>query len=189
MKNTLVCLSLLLLNAAAQAAPFTWDGGAGDNNWQSATNWSGNVAPAADGTASLVFSGETRTSAYNDFGSNTVFAGLAFANNRSPGMTAAFTLSGNPIVLGGNVTATLPTADGTITDTIALPILLNGTRTFTPYLNLILISRYLQELNVNIYPLFCIRSFGKVIDNNWQNQKYNCHYDHGIGHVPFKEGD
>lgn len=135
MKNTLVCLSLLLLNAAAQAAPFTWDGGAGDNNWQSATNWSGNVAPAADGTASLVFSGETRTSAYNDFGSNTVFAGLAFANNRSPGMTAAFTLSGNPIVLGGNVTATLPTADGTITDTIALPILLNGTRTFTPNLS------------------------------------------------------
>lgn len=135
MRIALVGLCFLLLAAAARATSFTWDGGAGDNNWRSATNWSGNAAPAADGTASLVFSGETRTSANNDFGTNTVFLSITLQNNRSTGMTAAFTLSGNPIILGGDVTATLPTVDGTINDIISLPMLLNGIRTFTPNLS------------------------------------------------------
>ncbi|HRT29593.1 MAG TPA: hypothetical protein P5527_07355, partial [Kiritimatiellia bacterium] len=41
----------------ANAAVFTWDGGGADNNWQTAANWVGDIAPDSDGTASLVFAG------------------------------------------------------------------------------------------------------------------------------------
>ena len=40
-------------------------------------------------------------------------------------------MSGNRIVLGGNIVATVPTVNGTLTDTLSLPIMLNGTRTVT----------------------------------------------------------
>jgi autotransporter-associated beta strand protein len=120
----------LLLVTCAAAATFTWDGGGADNNWQTAANWNPDGAPASDGSASLAFSGTTRTAANNNFTADTVFAGITLANDYSSGKTAAFTLSGNRIVLGGNLTGANLTVDGTITDTISLPILLNGTRTF-----------------------------------------------------------
>ena len=111
------------------AGTFVWDGGGADNNWSAAANWSTDIAPGTDGTAALSFSGATRTAAANDFAANTVFAGLSFLNDASSGKTSAFTLSGNPITLGGNVVST--TASSAITDTLSLPLLLNGMQTFT----------------------------------------------------------
>lgn len=131
--NSTIRLSLSagLFAAALQADTFTWDGGGTDNNWQTDTNWVGDAKPAADGTATLAFSGATRTTTINDFADDTVFAGISLPNDCSSGKTADFTLSGSRFTLGGNIVTTLPAVDGTITDTISADMLFNGTRTLT----------------------------------------------------------
>lgn len=123
--------SVLVLAAttAAQAATFTWDGGGTDNFWQTDANWNPDGKPATDGTATLAFSGNTRNAAANNFTENTVFAGINLMNDGTSGKTAAFTLSGTSLTLGGNITSTA--ASAAITDTISLPFLLSGTRTVT----------------------------------------------------------
>ncbi len=60
---------------AVPPVTFTWDGGGGDNNWTTAANWVGDVAPAAG--VDLVFpSGAARTSNVNDFSAGTVFRSI-----------------------------------------------------------------------------------------------------------------
>ncbi len=125
----LLTLGILLATPAAQAATFTWSGAGGDNNWYTDLNWSGGSKPASDGSAVLAFSGGTRTSAANNFTADTVFAGINLLNDSSSGKTAAFTLSGNRVTLGGNIVST--SASSAITDTLSLPMLLSNTRTFT----------------------------------------------------------
>jgi len=121
----MVCLALSL-----KAATFTWSGLGADNNWQTGGNWAG-VAPDSDGTATLTFVGKNRLTPFNNFSVDTPFAGITFDNDRTTDKIAAFTLSGAQIILRGNITTTAPNADGTITDTISLPMLLDGTRTLT----------------------------------------------------------
>lgn len=53
-------MALILGSAAARAGTFTWDGGGSDNNWLTAANWSTDLAPTNDGTATLSFAGNTR---------------------------------------------------------------------------------------------------------------------------------
>jgi autotransporter-associated beta strand protein len=134
-RKTIASLVTGILAFAARADTFTWDGGGADNFWLTAANWNPDGAPASDGTATLAFSGNTRNAAANNFVADTVFTGVSFLNDYSSGKTAAFTLSGAQVVLGGNIVTTLPTVDGTIADTISLPMLLSGTRTVTVNLN------------------------------------------------------
>ncbi|MDR2849076.1 MAG: hypothetical protein LBW77_00795, partial [Verrucomicrobiota bacterium] len=116
------------LSAACLAASFTWDGGGGDNNWQSAANWNPDGTPPADGSAALVFQGSVRTAPSNNYPQDTAFNGLSFPNAAAP----AFTLSGNRIILAGGVNTTQISADGiTVTDVIGLPILLGANATFS----------------------------------------------------------
>lgn len=118
--------------SASNAVLFTWDGTSTDNNyWLTAENWSSDIAPAIDGTASLAFSGVTRNVTTNNFAADTVFTALSFLNDYSAAKTASFTLSGNRITLGGNVATTVPTVAGTLIDLISLNLLLSGNRTFT----------------------------------------------------------
>ena len=114
---------------SAHAAVFTWNGGGADNNWQTGTNWTNTVPPATDGSASLTFSGNTHTVTTNNVAADTVFTGINLVNDNSSGKTNAFTLSGNRITLGGNISSTASSA--AIMDTMSLPVLLNGTRTAT----------------------------------------------------------
>ncbi len=114
--HNLLTLSLLLAGAAF-AADRTWDGGGGDANWTSVTNWDGNAtAPVADD--SLFFGGTVRLTNTNDLGEGTAFAGLTFNSG-----AGAFVLSGNGITLGGNVANNDADAQ-----TINLPMLLPATR-------------------------------------------------------------
>ena len=128
-------LTLLLALAfggatAADAAVFTWNGGGTDNNWQTGANWTNTIPPATDGTASLTFSGNTRLVTTNNLAvADALFTGINLVNDNSSGKTNAFTLSGNRITLGGNISSTASSA--AITDTMSLPVLLNGTRTAT----------------------------------------------------------
>ncbi len=131
MRELMIASAMLAQSAAVQAELFTWDGGGADNNWLTAGNWNTAGAPADDGTATLAFSGNMRTAAVNNFTNGTVFAGINFLNDYSSGKTAGFTLSGSRITLAGDVTTQLLTLNGTINDTIATDLTLNGFRTFT----------------------------------------------------------
>ena len=104
----------LLISHPALAAD-TWDGGGDDALWSNATNWVGDVAPTLP--ASLIFAGSTRLAPTNDLTEATV-TNLAFAAG-----AGAFTLRGNPMTLGGNVSVN---AGGSVTNdqTIDLPITL-----------------------------------------------------------------
>lgn len=89
-----------------------WDGGGADDNWQTAANWIGDVAPLPG--ASLVFAGNVRTTPVNDFPVDTAFASISFASG-----AGNFTLSGNAVTLTGGSLANA-VASGTMT--CALPL-------------------------------------------------------------------
>ena len=79
----------------------TWDGGGGDNNWTTAANWVGDVAPVAGDD--LVFTGSTRTTPYNDFTAGTTFNSISLIG--ANGASSNFSLSGNNFTLSGGTTA------------------------------------------------------------------------------------
>jgi len=111
----LPCL-VLVANASAQSV---WDGGGANDNWNTADNWAGNVAPVASGTTDLQFDGTTRLSATNNYTTNltAVFRSITF--NADAG---AFTLSGNTI--------------GTTNSAVAYAITNNSSKTQTFNINL-----------------------------------------------------
>lgn len=121
--------ALVMAASFAHTAPFTWDGGGNDDNWQTAGNWNPDGAPASDGTAALTFSGNTRPGPYNDFVAGTAFAGINFVNNGSGNMNKAFSLSGNRLTLGGNIATAV--SSPALTDTIALDLTLSANQTVT----------------------------------------------------------
>jgi len=121
------CLGMAAVSAGA--ATFTWDGGGSDGYWRTAANWSGDAAPVSDGSATLAFAGNTRPVATNDFTADTIFAGINLTNNKTNNLSS-FTLAGNRLVLGGNITTTA-SSPGTLSDIISLDLLLNAARTAT----------------------------------------------------------
>ena len=76
----------------------TWDGGsANNNNWMTAANWVGDVAPAAGDN--LIFpAGAARRSNTNNFPAGTKFSSIS--------MDGGYILGGNGIVLQAGITAT-----------------------------------------------------------------------------------
>lgn len=114
LKNILTGLALLAASAASSpAAEYTWTGGGGDDNWKTGANWGG-TAPGASQT--LIFSGTTRLTPYNDNTSGWGVYGIRF--NAGAG---AFTLSGNSIALSGGVTN-----NSTSTQTLGLNMTTGG---------------------------------------------------------------
>jgi autotransporter-associated beta strand protein len=106
-----------LASALSASAQFVWDGGAApDGNW-SANNWTG-AAPAVGFVGVFEFAGTASLNATNDLTGGTASA-ITFNSG-----SGAFTLSGNAIVLGGNITNNSATAQ-----TIRLGLALGATRT------------------------------------------------------------
>ncbi len=85
--------------------PKIWDGGGANNNLKTASNWGygggWNEAPKPHDT--LLFAGNVRLAANNDFTASTEFTALAFSNN-----AGAFILTGNPLRLGRGVSNDSP---------------------------------------------------------------------------------
>ena len=124
-----VSLAIGLVCPGVRAGTFTWDGGGANGYWQTPTNWVSDAAPDSDGSAVLAFAGNARPVNTNNFAADTVFAGINFTNNKTNSL-ASFTLAGNRIVLGGSLTTTT-SSPGTLSDTLALGLLLNAARTVT----------------------------------------------------------
>ncbi len=98
--------SLAVISAPAHAAVKTWDGGGSDDNWQTGANWNADTAPLADDQ--LVFAGNIRLNAANDFAAGTLFNGISFAPD-----AGAFNLSGNAVTITRGIGA--PANNGTVT--------------------------------------------------------------------------
>lgn len=119
-----------LLTPFVTAAVLTWDGapdGGGastDGNWSTATNWLGDVVPAATNDT-LIFSGSTNLNAVNDqVTSINVGTSITFAAS-----AGSFQLSGaNPLTLGsgGGGGITIFSQQSPNPQTVSLPINLSG---------------------------------------------------------------
>ncbi len=116
-KSLVVTLAGGVLPLLAFGADRTWNGGGADSNWGTAANWGG-TAPVADDA--LFFGGTARLTNTNDLDTGTAIAGLTFNNG-----AGAFVLTGNGIVLAGDVVNN--DAD---TQTLSLPLTLTATRAF-----------------------------------------------------------
>ncbi|MDP4995085.1 MAG: autotransporter-associated beta strand repeat-containing protein, partial [Akkermansiaceae bacterium] len=93
--------------------------------------WVGDAAPVATGTLDFSGTGIVNQPSNNDIAAATSFTGITFTNDGTVAtLDSAFTLDGNSITLGGDITTTAATT-GTLTDTIALDLVLDDTRTIT----------------------------------------------------------
>jgi len=113
---TLLCLAFTSIPSMAQV---TWNGSGPDSNWSTGLNWAGGSPPS--GGNALAFAGTTRLTNVNDLSADTSFSGITFN-----GGAGAFSLSGNRITLGGNVTNSSANRQ-----TMNFDILLSGVRTFS----------------------------------------------------------
>ena len=92
-----------------------WDGGAATGSWTTATNWVGDVAPAAGDH--LVFAGAVQLAPTNDFAADTSFASITFAAGAS-----AFTLAA-----GARITLTERITNiSSNTQTVNIAVILNA---------------------------------------------------------------
>jgi len=87
----------LAVGCFGPALAATWSGNGADALWTTGQNWQGGSAPTTPDA--LVFDGGVQTVNTNDFVANTRFDGIVFLAGSS-----GFTLAGNAIDLGGDVT-------------------------------------------------------------------------------------
>ena len=113
--------ALLTQTAGATTGNDTWLGNTGAN-WSAAANWtstSANKPPIGGDSLFFGVAGSAGGSLNNDVTASTAFNGVTF----NPG-AGAFTFSGNPINLAGNVSD-----EAVNTETINLPMAMTATRT------------------------------------------------------------
>ena len=79
------------------ASDRVWTGGGGSANWSVTGNWSGSTPPSTNDRP--VFAGVAGLATTNDFVWNVPYSGLLFSDT-----AGAFTVGGNPVVLGGDIT-------------------------------------------------------------------------------------
>ncbi len=95
MRSALCLFILLILSIAVYPATKTWDGGGADNNWQTAANWSTDVAPV--GGDDLVFPASAA-----QFATNNNLASLTFASLTIEG--GNYTIGGSTLQLTNGLT-------------------------------------------------------------------------------------
>src|SRR5438874_7364263 len=100
----------------SRAASLTWNGGGTDSNWGTVFNWSPAQAPASGDD--LTFDGFGRLANVNNLSGLTI-NGITFAST-----AGAFSLSGNQITLGGDITDNV----SVLTEANSLPMILSGSR-------------------------------------------------------------
>ncbi|MGJ8649457.1 MAG: beta strand repeat-containing protein [Opitutaceae bacterium] len=110
---------------------YTWDG-SDSITWSTGTNWVGDAAPVATGTLDFSGTAIVNQPTDNDIAAATSFNGITFTNDGSVGVSdQAFTLDGNSITLGGDITTTTTVVD-TLEDTIDLDLILDADRSIIP---------------------------------------------------------
>jgi autotransporter-associated beta strand protein len=116
MNKILVLCFIFLFSINAFSAVKTWDGGGADTNWNTAANWVGDVAPAANDD--LVFPVNAA-----QFTTNNNF--FLLTNFNSITIDGSYTIGGNPLRIAGSLTV------NSGTQAINTALTLNGGQTFT----------------------------------------------------------
>jgi len=122
-----VVWGLVAVAMTSYAVDRTWTGGGSDANWATTSNWGGTAPSAGD---ALYFGGSARLTNTNDLPADASFAGLTFNSG-----AGSFTLLGNRVTLGGNVTNW-----SSNTQTLNLPVILSATRDFNATNNTITVN-------------------------------------------------
>lgn len=117
----------LLESRVVPASTRTWSGGAlAGDKWTNANNWVGKIAPVAGDE--LVFPpgiGALDRTTNNDFPAGTAFSTITFTGDD-------YTLSGNPITLGGIIRFNVPAPATVLTNTIEFDVALSpGNKIFS----------------------------------------------------------
>jgi FG-GAP-like repeat len=113
----LVCLTIFVFFSNAFSAVKTWDGGGADTNWNTAANWSNDVAPVANDD--LIFpAAAAQFTTNNNFFFLTNFNSITFEGG-------TYTVAGNPLRLTNGLTIN----GGT--QAVNTAISLGGAQTFT----------------------------------------------------------
>src|SRR5205809_157738 len=95
MKKIFIPLFVILFSINAFSAVKTWDGGGADTNWNTATNWVGDVAPVANDD--LVFPVNAA-----QFTTNNNF--FLLTNFNSVTIDGSYTIGGNPLRIASSLT-------------------------------------------------------------------------------------
>ena len=116
---------LSMLADRSPAATFIWSGAGANDNWTTAANWVGGIAPTGSATDDLVFPTSPRLSPTNNFPGGTTFGSLSLAGG-------GYAVGGNALSLVGGLSSstgsnaispavtlaaplTVDVADGTLT--------------------------------------------------------------------------
>jgi len=112
---------LLTMDTCVQClgTSFTWNGGGIDANWSTGANWVGGIAPANNGTASVVLAGTNQLSPYVDAAWS--ISSLTFTNT-----AGAFVLVGNLLTIGSGGM----TNNSTNLQVVSNPITLGASQTW-----------------------------------------------------------
>ena len=117
----LIALAMAAVQSVASAAPFTWNGGGTDTNWNTGLNWGG-TAPSATGS-DLIFDTSNKLTNIN----NIVTSANSITYNASAGQFVSTATSPVSILtLAGNLSD-----NSTSTETLNMPIAISGARTVT----------------------------------------------------------
>lgn len=114
---SLAALGVVLTPSSAWAATRTWDGGAADNNWNSATNWSTDTAPVAGDD--LVFPANIADrETVNNITAGTSFNSITFSG--SPSSDSRYFISGNSIAVVAGITNSMADTGHIFENNVAL---------------------------------------------------------------------
>jgi fibronectin-binding autotransporter adhesin len=94
---------------------FVWDGEGANNNWTTALNWVGDIAPVGNADETLEFPASVVTTTNNNFIAGTSFKDIVFSN-------ANYDLQGNPLKLTGGIVGN----NGGFSNTLTLDVELVG---------------------------------------------------------------
>ncbi len=119
LRNCAVAFALLgvfSVTSSVFAAQSIWDGGGQGNNFSSAQNWVGDVAPLPNDI--IVFDGAFRPTPNNDYPAGTQFNGITFAST----VAFPFTVTGNSVNLNGDILDNTQAFANTISFPLALQV-------------------------------------------------------------------
>ena len=119
MNKLIIIFLVLLFSINAFSATKTWDGGGANGNWNTAANWSTDVAPVANDD--LIFPATSAQFMTTHNFSGTTFNSITFEGG-------AYTVDGN-VLLNAITTRGLTVGGGT--QTVNVPVNTNGTAIFT----------------------------------------------------------
>ncbi|MGH7179833.1 MAG: hypothetical protein ACREJC_20830 [Tepidisphaeraceae bacterium] len=109
-----------MLGARALATTYTWNGGGGNVNWSTGTNWVGGSAATSADTTDLVFQGTTNTGTSGTPLNQNITSGFLFNSMTFASGASAFFIGGSSFAMGGSADGTVRTITQSSSNTVSI---------------------------------------------------------------------